>query len=573
MHTLNVGRTVLAVLASACLSPSLAGAAGSNPNETVTTAVSAAAIAQSLVGPGVAISNVQYGGAADARGTFVFTDPTVVGVAQGVILSSGNANDAVGPNTSDSFSTDWANPGDADLSGLSGFPTFDAAVLEFDVVPAANQVTFQYAFASDEYPEWVSTAYNDVFAFFINGVNCAEVRQVAGDPTAPFVPVAVNNINDSNPVIDPPPIPMRPDLFRPNYVDPAGGPSLLDLELDGITRVLNCQADVTPAVINHMKLAIADSSDGIYDSAVFIAAGSLVSNENPTADLGLDPSGGPAPLDVVASVEGHDPNHLPLTYTIDWGDGTSTASTPLTELTAVVPHTYESPGSYLVTLTVSNGSLSGTDHDDVEVSGSVPQPSDTPTFTPTATATPSAAASATATPTATPTSTPTDTPTSTPTPVDTATPTATASATHTPTNSPTATATATMTATPTATATATATMTATPTATATATMTATRTATPTATATATATSTSTATATATNTSTPTPTTQPPPACRGDVDGDGNVDGRDVARVARALMSSPGERRWDPAADLNHDDRVDLLDLMIVTHDLGDRNCR
>ena len=322
MHTRSIGRVVLGVLATACLWAPLAGAAGSNPNETVTTAVSSAAVAQSLVGPGVAISNVQYSGAGDARGTFVFTDATVLGIAQGVILSSGNANDAVGPNTSDSFSTDWTNPGDADLSALSGFPTLDAAVLEFDFVPAATQVTFQYAFASDEYPEWVGTPYNDVFAFFINGVNCAEVRQVAGDPTAPFVAVAVNNINDSNPVVDPPPVPMRPDLFRPNYVDPAGGPSLLDLELDGITRVLTCQADVTPAATNHMKLAIADSSDGIYDSAVFIAAGSLVSNENPTADLGLDPSSGPAPLDVVASVEGHDPNHLPLTYLIDWGDGT-----------------------------------------------------------------------------------------------------------------------------------------------------------------------------------------------------------------------------------------------------------
>ena len=51
-----------------------------------------------------------------------------------------------------------------------------------------------------------------------------------------------------------------------------------------------------PGVTNHMKLAIADASDGIYDSAVFIQAGSLVSNENPTADLGLDPDSGAAPL-------------------------------------------------------------------------------------------------------------------------------------------------------------------------------------------------------------------------------------------------------------------------------------
>ena len=84
-------------------------------------------------------------------------------------------------------------------TALSGYPTYDAAVLEFDFMPTANQVVFNYAFASDEYPEWVNTPFNDVFAFYVNGTNYATVRQVAGDPTSPFVPVAVNNINNGNP--------------------------------------------------------------------------------------------------------------------------------------------------------------------------------------------------------------------------------------------------------------------------------------------------------------------------------------------------------------------------------------
>jgi PKD repeat protein len=355
-------------------------ASGSNPDETIDTGSSDAAVAQALVGPGVAISNVVYTGPSHGRGTFTFTNPAVLGTAQGVVLSSGDARDVVGPNTSDSFSTDWTNPGDADLDVLAGYPTFDAAVLEFDFVPTASQVTFQYAFASDEYPEWVNTPYNDVFAFFINGTNCALVRQVAGDPLAPFVPVAVNNINASNPVQDPPPPPMRPDLFRANYfTDP--GPSLLDLELDGITRIITCQAPVDAGAQNHMKLAIADASDGIYDSAVFIEAGSLVSNENPIADLGLDPSKGTAPLLVTATVEGEDPNGLPLTFTIDWGDGSSTAGQALPDLTATVTHTYVYGGEYIVTLTVSNGTLSGTDQEDVDVVGP-PPPSTTTTSTP-----------------------------------------------------------------------------------------------------------------------------------------------------------------------------------------------
>lgn len=366
-----VRNAIAGLLIGAIVPCAAAHAAGSNPNETVDTTPTATAIAQTLVGPGVAISNVQYTGAPDARGTFAFSPASVVGMSQGVILSSGNAHDSVGPNTSDSLSTDWLNPGDADLTTLSGFPTFDAAVLEFDFIPAANQVSFQYAFASDEYSEFVNTQYNDVFAFFINGVNCAVVRQVPGDPASPFVPVAVNNINNSNPGQIPPPPAVRPDLFRANDFNP-NGPSVLDLEQDGITRVITCQSAVNPGVTNHMKLAIADASDGVYDSVVFIQAGSLVSNENPTADLGLHPSQGAAPLDVTATVEGHDPNGLPLTYTIDWGDGASTPSQPLVGETAIATHTYTFGGEFIVTLTVSNGTLSGTDHDDVKVSGAGP---------------------------------------------------------------------------------------------------------------------------------------------------------------------------------------------------------
>ena len=369
---------VASLIGVACIAaPSVAFAAGPNPNETVDTTVTADALAQSLVGPGVAISNVAYTGAAAAKGTFTFTDPTVTGMAQGVILSSGNAADVVGPNSSDSFSTDWTGAGDPDLDALSGFPTYDAAALEFDFVPAANQVTFQYAFSSDEYSEWVNTPYNDVFAFFVNGTNCAEVRQVAGDPASPFVPVAINNINNSNPIQSPAPTPMRPDLFRDNSY--TGGATPIDLESDGITRVLTCQSPVNPGVVNHMKLAISDASDGVYDSNVFIAAGSLVSNGNPTADLGVSPAGGAAPLDVTATIEGHDPNNALLTYSLDWGDGTGVTGVSLPDLTATAPHTYLYGGTYPVTLTVSNGTLTGTDHEDVDVTG--PPPTNNPTTT------------------------------------------------------------------------------------------------------------------------------------------------------------------------------------------------
>lgn len=350
---------------------------GPNLNETVDTTPSATLLAESLVGGGLSVSNATFTGGAGSTGSFSFNNAAVVGFGQGIVLTSGSAADVVGPNMSDSTSTsygnavDFAGPGDADLTALAGYETYDAAVLEFDFIPTANQVVFNYSFASDEYPEWVNTPFNDVFAFFVNGTNYATVRQTAGDPTSPFVPVAVNNINDGNP-LDPAFVPARPDLFRPNYVDPTGGPSVIDLELDGITSVLTFQAPVNPGVVNHMKLAIADASDGIYDSAVFIQAGSIVSNENPVADLSMSYTAGS--LKVTAIVEGEDPNGSELTYSIDWGDGTL-SSGPLdqpsteNEKTALIDHAYTGSGEYIVTLSVSNGSLSGTSIEDVNVYG------------------------------------------------------------------------------------------------------------------------------------------------------------------------------------------------------------
>lgn len=355
-----------------------------NSNETVDTTLTPTQLAQSLVGTGVSISNVTFTGGAGSTGSFTFADSTVIGFGQGIVLSSGSAADVVGPNLSDWTSTTFPvqpsdpwGPGDADLTALSGYPTYDAAVLEFDFTPNANQVTFQYAFASDEYPEWVNTAFNDVFAFYVNGVNYATVHTIAGDTTSPSVPVAVNNINHGN-ALYPDFVPARPDLFRENYFNPSG-PSLLDLEQDGITTVLTFQAPVTPGVTNHMKLAIADASDGIYDSAVFIQAGSIVSNENPVADLSLSTESGPAPLPVTAYVEGEDPNGLALEYTIDWGDGTSTGLLPLdqgsgSEKSATSNHIYTVAGNYVVTLTVSNGTLSSISKEDVHVSGAYAAP-------------------------------------------------------------------------------------------------------------------------------------------------------------------------------------------------------
>jgi hypothetical protein len=217
-------------------------------------------LAGALVGSGVTISNVTYTGDNSAAGRF--SGLGVVGFDSGIVLGSGAVAQAVGPNTADSTTTDFSGAGDPDLDALvTPSTTQDAAVLTIEFVPAGNQVVFDYVFASEEYNEFVGSQFNDVFAFFVNGANCATVN---GDP------VAVNTINGGNPFGT---NATRPELYRNN--DPNDPAATLDTDMDGLTVVLQCSATVNPGVTNVLKLAIADTSDGTLDSNVFLRAGSF----------------------------------------------------------------------------------------------------------------------------------------------------------------------------------------------------------------------------------------------------------------------------------------------------------
>jgi List-Bact-rpt repeat protein/Big-like domain-containing protein len=214
-------------------------------------------LAQSLVGPGVTISNVTYTGAKRAAGTFT-SSSNIIGFNSGIVLSTGSVRNTVGPNCSTGISVDNGEPGDPDLSTLSGGATNDAAVLQFDFVPTSTSVSFQYVFASDEYPEFVGQ-FNDTFAFFLNGANIALIPGTN-------LPVTINDVNGGS----------NPQFFVDNnFQSPTAAP--VDTEMDGLTVVLTAQAQVTPGNTYHIKLAIADALDFALDSNVFIEAGSLSS--------------------------------------------------------------------------------------------------------------------------------------------------------------------------------------------------------------------------------------------------------------------------------------------------------
>jgi len=229
---------------------------------------------------------VTFTGANAAAGTFA-GGTGIIGFESGIMLSSGNIAFVPGPNTQDDASGVNAGIGDPDLNGLiPGYTTFDACILEFDFQCAGTQVIqFQYVFTSEEYNEWVNSPFNDVFGFFLNGVNLALV------PGSPGTPVSINNVNCGNPYN--PPGGSFCNLFINNDCNdippgsfPCNGPR--NIQMDGLIVVLTATGTLSPGV-NHIKLAIADAGDQVLDSNVFIQGQSFVCGDPTGAccDTGL----------------------------------------------------------------------------------------------------------------------------------------------------------------------------------------------------------------------------------------------------------------------------------------------
>jgi PKD repeat protein len=77
------------------------------------------------------------------------------------------------------------------------------------------------------------------------------------------------------------------------------------------------------------------------------AAGSDICNLSPTVDATADPKSGTAPLAVAFSANGADPEGQTLTYSWDFGDGS-------TSLRQNPDHTYMEPGTYTAKVTVKD---------------------------------------------------------------------------------------------------------------------------------------------------------------------------------------------------------------------------
>jgi len=252
---------------------------------TITPAQSANNLAQSLAGPGITILNPSLTCATQANGRFTAVASNL-GIDTGILLTTGQAIFVAGSEPGLTSTNNNTN-GDPALQPLSGASTTrDACMLQFDLVPKGDTIKFDYVFGSEEYINSICGPYNDAFAFFISGPGIAGVQNMAQVPGT-NIPVAVNSINTGVPGIYGNIVnctSMGPGSpFTSYYNNNQNGTTVA---YRGLTTVLVAAHAVNPCDTYHLKLTIADALNGLYDSGVFIKAGSLQS-----ATFGMDVAG------------------------------------------------------------------------------------------------------------------------------------------------------------------------------------------------------------------------------------------------------------------------------------------
>jgi len=216
---------------------------------------SATTITSSMIGPGLTVTNPVITCPNNAYGTFTGGGTTNLGIPSGVLLTTGNVSTLAGNGSAFWSVGNNSNCNDPQLSTLDVEATNDCCILEFDVVPSCSTLRIRFVFGSEEYPEFVSSGFNDAFGFFVTGQNplggVYTNTNIATLPNGTIV--SIDNVNATT-----------NNTF---YVNNSTGTAV---KLDAFTTIITSDIDVVPCQSYHFKLAIADAGDGAFDSAVFI---------------------------------------------------------------------------------------------------------------------------------------------------------------------------------------------------------------------------------------------------------------------------------------------------------------
>lgn len=226
---------------------------------TYQTNASAIDMAETIFGDGVTVVSASYTG--DNRSSAIYSDgdsiaPGATPGDTGVILSTGRANEytnssgQANQDTNQSRNTNGEN-NNSDFNAAAGTNTYDASYIDVTFIPDNDTLTMQFIFASDEYPEFQNSVYQDFVGVWVNGTQ-VDLTIGNGDTD----PGNLNSTNNEN-------------LYLDNTND------AYNTEMDGLTVTMTLTMTVNPGVENTIRIGIADVSDSNYDSSLLIAGDSV----------------------------------------------------------------------------------------------------------------------------------------------------------------------------------------------------------------------------------------------------------------------------------------------------------
>ncbi len=202
-------------------------------------------------------------------------------------MTSGHAGDVDESNICNSDANADVNnngvEGDPDLyKAANHTASHDGCIIEFNFKPTADTVRFSYVFASEEYHDYVTASFNDVFGFFLSQNN--------GDSLGPYsnnskniaiipgtnLPVTIHNVNfggGGETCTGKPGGCVNCQFLKDN--SQSNNPAFNLFVYDALTTALTAKSYVEQCQWYHIKLAVGDAYDFRFDTGVLLEKGSF----------------------------------------------------------------------------------------------------------------------------------------------------------------------------------------------------------------------------------------------------------------------------------------------------------
>ncbi|ORY78535.1 hypothetical protein BCR37DRAFT_388732 [Protomyces lactucae-debilis] len=263
------------------------------------------ALAASLVtaNSGLTLLSGSFSGNAAQAGTYTNGPQSL---ADGVVLSTGDAKNAALPKTSDANSR-YMGGGSPLCSAIAEGDFRDAAVLTLNLAidkTKYNGVSLSFIFASEEFPAWVGSKYNDVLGIFVNDKNVA--LDSAGQR------VAINN----------------------GFFSSANVVTNDDSAYGGSTQKLIANTPVAAGVSTvKLEIVVCDNADQDVDSAVFLTGLKGITCEGNCDGIAVLPSSTSSTLST-SSTSSTSSTTSTTSTTSTYPSSTSTTSTSIASSTS-----------------------------------------------------------------------------------------------------------------------------------------------------------------------------------------------------------------------------------------------